>query len=256
MKVSPPIEAAIFGAVLIVLNVLLTGLLIGGAEQLLGEPSGPAAKLSLAIVPASVGFIALWILVPRPPKDPVFLGPRAGWLFLLVPAGMLGLSAGLDGILELCGAEGGALEEIHRAVVETPWPTRGFLVLATAVMPALGEELFFRGTVLGRAGQSWAGIAVSALLFGLAHFDVWQSPTAAIMGLYLGWFAVRSGSLWPGILAHAVNNGLFTLLPEAGHGWPTAWVVGLGLVLAAVSAALGARVLGSTPPFGRATRAA
>ena len=71
--------------------------------------------------------------------------------------------------------------------------------LALCVMPAIAEELLFRGAFQGlmRPCGSAAAIFAPALLFGVLHLDLAQ-----------GWLAERSGSILPGMLLHLVNNAL------------------------------------------------
>lgn len=89
-------------------------------------------------------------------------------------------------------------------------------VAAIAVAPAVFEELLFRGVVLPallRALGNWGAIFGSALLFGLIHLDLvnpgglfYRVPFAFAVGLGLGLLRVRTGSLLPSILAHALLN--------------------------------------------------
>lgn len=83
-----------------------------------------------------------------------------------------------------------------------------FLVLC--VLPAIAEELFFRGALQGllRPCGSAAAIFGPALLFALLHLDPIQGLTALVCGVFLGWLAERSGSILPGILLHFTNNCL------------------------------------------------
>lgn len=83
-----------------------------------------------------------------------------------------------------------------------------FLVLC--LMPAVTEELFFRGALQGllRPCGSAAAIFGPALLFALLHLDPIQGLTALVCGVFLGWLAERSGSILPGMLLHFVNNCL------------------------------------------------
>lgn len=82
--------------------------------------------------------------------------------------------------------------------------------LALCVMPAIAEELLFRGAFQGlmRPCGSAAAIFAPALLFGLLHLDLAQGLTAFVCGVFLGWLAERSGSILPGMLLHFVNNAL------------------------------------------------
>ena len=82
--------------------------------------------------------------------------------------------------------------------------------LALCVMPAIAEELLFRGAFQGlmRPCGSAAAIFAPALLFGVLHLDLAQGLTAFACGVILGWLAERSGSILPGMLLHLVNNAL------------------------------------------------
>ena len=82
--------------------------------------------------------------------------------------------------------------------------------LALCVMPAVAEELLFRGAFQGlmRPSGSAAAIFAPALLFSVLHLDLAQGLTAFACGVFLGWLAERSGSILPGMLLHLVNNAL------------------------------------------------
>lgn len=88
------------------------------------------------------------------------------------------------------------------------------LVAVFALLPALCEELAFRGFILSgfsRNGRTGVAIVFSALLFGVMHMIPQQVFNAFLLGLVLGLLALRSGSLLPGILFHFVNNALGVL---------------------------------------------
>lgn len=75
----------------------------------------------------------------------------------------------------------------------------------------LTEEIVHRGIILkgllAHCTQNWA-IVWSAVLFGLAHLNPWQFPGSFILGLVWAYWVIQTGSLWPGILGHALNNFL------------------------------------------------
>lgn len=96
-----------------------------------------------------------------------------------------------------------------------------WLTFATfAIAPAVCEELAFRGfilTGLQRSRHKWLPIVVSALLFGGIHMIPKQQFNASLLGLVLGLLAVRSQSLIPGVIFHAIFNGTQVIaarLPE------------------------------------------
>ena len=83
------------------------------------------------------------------------------------------------------------------------------LLLVLAVGAPIVEETFFRGLVLrGLAARYRPAVAVvvTALLFGLAHFEAVQFAGLAAFGVVLGVLAQRTGRLGPSIAAHAAFN--------------------------------------------------
>ena len=105
--------------------------------------------------------------------------------------------------------------------------------LALCVMPAIAEELLFRGAFQGlmRPCGSAAAIFAPALLFGLLHLDLAQGLTAFVCGVFLGWLAERSGSILPGMLLHLVNNTLAFLTMYLRYYAPTEASFGVELFL-------------------------
>ncbi|MCE9556696.1 MAG: ABC transporter permease subunit [Planctomycetes bacterium] len=83
--------------------------------------------------------------------------------------------------------------------------------LALAVTPAICEELAFRGFILSglrHQGHKWRAIAISSLMFGVAHGILQQSIVASLLGCVLGYLAIQSGALWPGVLYHFTHNSI------------------------------------------------
>jgi membrane protease YdiL (CAAX protease family) len=91
------------------------------------------------------------------------------------------------------------------------FPAPWLSVALFAFLPGLCEELFFRGalqTGLLRRLSPASAIAMTAVLFVAFHGQFGLGPGRLVGGLALGWLAWRTGSLWPGVLAHALNNAL------------------------------------------------
>jgi uncharacterized protein len=85
-----------------------------------------------------------------------------------------------------------------------------FNLFMIAVLPALGEELLFRG-VLQRIITRWLrnahwGIAITAVLFSAFHLQFYGFLPRFLLGLIFGYLLLWSGSVWLPVIAHFVNN--------------------------------------------------
>ncbi len=84
------------------------------------------------------------------------------------------------------------------------------LYFSTAVMPGLIEEFALRGvlmTPMRKYGNVFA-IFASAFIFGVFHGTVSQIPFAFVCGIFFGYLAIITDSLWPSIIVHMLNNAL------------------------------------------------
>ena len=91
-------------------------------------------------------------------------------------------------------------------------------ILSAAVLPAVLEELLFRGAILQAARPFGDGFAIllSALAFTLCHTTVPQLIPALLAGLMFGFFTVLSGSLWVTVLIHCCYTLLAVAVELAG----------------------------------------
>lgn len=91
---------------------------------------------------------------------------------------------------------------------DEPWP---WTIALVVVMPALVEELAFRGVIYSGLRTSLTvgeSLVVSSFAFAMIHLSIPTMLTHFPLGLYFGWLRHRSGSLWPGVLAHACHNAV------------------------------------------------
>jgi len=85
-----------------------------------------------------------------------------------------------------------------------------YTILVIAVIPAIGEELLFRGYLQQKLGN-WlrnphAAILITAFIFSAIHFHFQAMIPRFALGVLLGYLFYWSNSLWLPILAHFVNN--------------------------------------------------
>ena len=111
--------------------------------------------------------------------------------------------------------------QISSPDVGLPTDTAGIILtfVQVSLVAALVEELSLRGCVMGNLKRYGKGFAIfaSALIFGLMHGNLVQAPFALVVGLALGYFAIRTGSIWTAILIHAGNNFYSVALSYAGE---------------------------------------
>ena len=83
-------------------------------------------------------------------------------------------------------------------------------IIIIALLPALGEELLFRG-IIQRIFIDWTknihiGIIIAAILFSTFHFQFYGFIPRMLIGIYLGYLFVWSKNIWVPVMAHFVNN--------------------------------------------------
>ena len=95
-------------------------------------------------------------------------------------------------------------------------------LIAQALCAPLTEELTFRGLMLSRFNKGlpvWVGITISSLLFGLIHGNFIWFIYAALLGATFCLIAIRTGSIIPTIMIHALFNAFGTGLSYARIGF-------------------------------------
>ncbi len=117
-----------------------------------------------------------------------------------------------------------------------PWSAL-ILVITLAVIPAVVEEFCIRGVVLQplrRYGDKFA-ILMSALIFSILHGNMVQIPYTLVAGIYFGYLCVATGSLWPSMVLHFINNmfSVIQVIVESNFG-ETASAVAVFVMLGAL----------------------
>lgn len=90
-------------------------------------------------------------------------------------------------------------------------------LLVIAILAALSEELFFRGTLqplLHRAfgGHGHAAVWATAVIFALVHMEFTAIIPRIFLGAVLGYLYLYTRSIWIPVLGHSVNNALAVVL--------------------------------------------
>lgn len=90
-----------------------------------------------------------------------------------------------------------------------------------ALLPAVGEELVFRGVLqqqlMRRIASPWVALAVSAAVFSAVHLQFEGFLSRWLLGMVLGWLYWRSRNFWVPVAAHFFNNALQVVAQYAYH---------------------------------------
>lgn len=88
-------------------------------------------------------------------------------------------------------------------------------LLVIAILAALSEELFFRGTLqplLHRAFGGHAAVWTTAVIFALVHMEFTAIIPRVFLGAVLGYLYLYTRSIWIPVLGHSLNNALAVVL--------------------------------------------
>jgi sodium transport system permease protein len=214
---EPGVAVAVAFASLLFVGDYFGGVLIERLPALFGVvlvQIGVHALPSLAI--------AAWMSKKIPPRTLIPLGAmKESSVRGSIAAVLIGLGAWLGVGLPIVWLQSkllpgqDAASEALRAMLGLEGAPILLLLLCLAIVPAFAEELAFRGVMLGllRARLSiGSAILIQAIAFGLLHGSVFRLLPTATLGLFLGILAVRTRSLWPGIVAHALSNGIVVIV--------------------------------------------
>jgi membrane protease YdiL (CAAX protease family) len=182
----------------------------------------PVPALLLSLIPFQLGLLAVALfaawLSKEPIKERLGLVPQTGRVlggFKLASLAAFTLSTGLATVFVTALFLGPAPPDadIDGAMANGSWWLVTLLTILLSVVPALVEELLFRGYILRRLLKRWSpalAIGVTSVLFAIMHMDSVQHifgvmPFALVVGL----LAYRTNSTKPGMVVHAVHNAAF-----------------------------------------------
>jgi uncharacterized protein len=243
-----------------VLFVLLTMtfMLVIGLQLLWGEGNPRWKTLALEICVFVPSLIYLRVRRGSPART--FMWSRVGfpWLMsaLFLGLGLSLLADELDRFVQrIVPMNQEILMGIQEAMIARTLLDWVLIVLGVIVVASVVEESLFRGLVLQTMEKTHTrrkAVLASAFLFSLLHFNPWWLLNIFILGLVLGWLTVRSRSIWPAVMLHAVRNGLsvcFINTDPRNMGWlfGDSGLKGFWFAVAAVLTTAGFWILIKTP---------
>lgn len=224
-------EAILLGVMILVIQFFLNVALAGAAGasdltvvSLITQLTAIATPALLMTIMLTRGFRQTLLL--RRPK--AWTIPAAIGLAVLAHPAVAWLNSAVQAVYPLRDEIGVAYQRLFGQS-----PSLAKMLLIAALVPAICEELAYRGFILSglrRLGSRGKAIAISSFLFGVAHGVVQQSIVATLVGGLLGYLAIQTGSLAPGICYHFTHNALGILLAKlSAESWQTprelAWLL-------------------------------
>ncbi|MCQ2334489.1 MAG: CPBP family intramembrane metalloprotease [Paludibacteraceae bacterium] len=239
------------------LMLLLTGVVLGTYSMLIQRgviyPTVPVLKWLQFAQSIAVFILPAWLatcLWSHQPASWLHLSSGMRWqtvclifLTMIVALPGINLIADLNGQMQLpesmaqLEAAMKQMEEQAQQMMEqflqttNIWGLMGNIVLL-AILPAIGEEITFRGVcqgmLEGSAQESQSGrqklnfrthcaIWITAIAFSFIHFQFYGFIPRMLLGALLGYLLCWTGSLWAPILAHATNNGMAVIAYYIGE---------------------------------------
>ncbi len=219
--------ASFFTAIAAVTVPAVTGHSV--AEAIEVSKDSPRSLINTALLSQALSHMGLFLLPsllfaylshPRPRR---YLGLRAPgkpvqWLLVIgCIAGAAPVFLGIDALMRnLLALDETAAQQTNDRLTEAFLFTQNsgqllFSLFVVALVPALGEELFFRGVlyrfVAKRVPNIWFPVLASAAFFAAVHYNPSGLLAIFLAGILFAFFYYLTGSLLPCILAHLLYNG-------------------------------------------------
>ena len=209
-KPTPTVATAVFGGVLILMVSFFISL---SMPQPKGFNQFAVMAVVTQLVVIATPALMMTVMLTSSPRQTLLLYRPTG--LSLLAAGTLALllhpavNMLRSVVVQLYPISKEMKQVLEKMFDDTPnfW----YLILIIAVIPAICEELAFRGFILSgfrHLGHKWRAIFYSALFFGLTHALLQQKILACLVGLVIGYLVVQTGSILPGIVFHVIHNSL------------------------------------------------
>ena len=189
-------------------------LMIGHVMIADGDLTAPGMLLQSALfAAATTGFV----LFQKTSVAPTLQAPASTGFWLLLAVKLLPVTVG--GVFLyfflLQKAYGLDLGDPTADLLRDPDTSLPLLVVAIGVLPGFFEELGFRGwmqSIWRKMVPPRRALLLTAVAFTVVHFSLLSVGWLLPMGIYLGWLRERSGSIWPGVVAHMGHNTAVVIL--------------------------------------------
>lgn len=104
-----------------------------------------------------------------------------------------------------------------------------FGILIIGVLPGICEEVLNRGIMLNayETRGTYKAVIITGLFFGVFHFDITNFMGPTVLGIMLGYYAVRTNSIFAPMFAHFLNNTIAEILTYTSRNEPASGYIKL-----------------------------
>lgn len=181
-----------------------------GAAVVIGGAVSAAVCLLAFVLPA----VFCRAATPREARTNIGLRPSLPvnfeWLFLPSVGAILAISDIGGYLFDLIGVPRGTEADLPSGLAGV-----AMAIINIVILPALCEELLFRGCIYSALEEHGSGVAVigSAVLFALMHNSLRALPYTFAAGVIFACLRCSSASILPGVILHLANNFISLLFP-------------------------------------------
>jgi uncharacterized protein len=243
--------AVLFGFAISSFLTILVALIGAGFGSSATNPTPAVNDINNFLFDGSFVLAALYFTVVRGSKGRIDFGyRRIAWTTGVGAVVLAGVGYYVVSLIyqAIAGVHGTDRLPSDLGVGRSAWAD-GAVALSVCAVAPMAEEFFFRGFLFGvlrrmriRLGKRelgpWVAAAVVGVLFGLAHYDSAQPQFLVPLG-FLGFVLCilrwRTGSLYPCMALHAINNSVALGVNES-LGWNAGEIVALTVGALAVIA--------------------
>ena len=157
------------------------------------------------------------------PLDPGLACLTVGIILTAVP--LINSLVALNGLVRLPASMSGLEQMMQQMETQAEQLLQGFLtyrngawwvlvlnLVLLAILPAIGEELTFRGVLQSFFGNRHVAVWVTAFVFAFVHFQFYGFIPRMLLGVVLGYALVWSGRIGYSMIMHATNNALSVIV--------------------------------------------
>lgn len=180
-----------------------------------------AAQLALAAAPMGM------MMILRPERPLAALGLRGARPRFFVAAIAIGATAWYLNMWLAAAALPLPEQQVHELEALIDRPPLPHALATFALLPAVCEEILFRGVLarsLGRSTSLIVAALVSAVVFSAYHLSLVQALPTLSLGTLLAMIAIRADSIAPTVVAHAINNTLAITLSRGELPGVAGWL--------------------------------